>query len=331
MEPRLIHADGSFVELAEVCEFESFSAALSASSDNDSDWELTLPSGAWSRCPILTGHYIYIDGSEWGGPVERVSHVSSEDRVRVSGTCWRGLLRRRVISPPAGQTHYILEESEANAAIASLLREWNHPLFAAVGEDSGIVCSARLRYAPLLDALDDVLGEAGGRLSAVFSGGQVTLRALPSRDMSDEVELSQEYDAKIKTVSSARIYNHILALGRGEMLERQVVELWLLPDGSLTGDRSLLPPGSPVSTLLYDYPAVESPEELERAARRRLLSHAGEQSMEIETAEPVGLELTDTAAVRDTLTGMTALLRVTAQELTVSPSGVSLIHRLEPR
>ena len=327
MEQRLIHADSSLNEMAQVIEFDSFSASITTDRDGKNDWELTMPAGAWKKCPVETGHYIYIDGSEWGGPVERVRHISSEGQIKVSGTCWRGLLDRRVISPAPGNTHYILEETEANGAIARLMDGWRDDLFAVSGEDSGLLCSGSLRYDPLLKYFDDMLGEAGGRLSAVFSGGKVLLSAVLSRDMSDEVELSQEYNARLKTDSSARVCNHIIALGRGEMLDRQVVELWLLPDGTVSSD----PPEEdfPVSTLLYDYSAVESPEELKRSARSALLSHAGRNTMEISMTDRVGLELTDTAAVRDTLTGMTALLRVTGQELTINSSGLTLTHHLE--
>ncbi len=328
MDLCLIHADEHLTELAQISEFDSFSAMLTIDSSKDCDWELTLPEGAWKRCPILPGHYIYIEDSEWGGPVEQLRHISSDGQIRLRGTCWRGLLRRRVIAPEPGQTHLILDAAEGNAAIAALTGTWQSGLFSVSADDSGLICSASLRYVPLQNALDDILGTAGGRLSAVFSGGRVLLSAQPSRDMSDMVELSQEYDARLLTDSGMRIYDHIIALGRGEMLERQVVELWLLPDGTVTDDRTLVNDPDHASTLLYDYPAVESPEELENAARRKLLSYAAESSMEIEMTDNIGLELTDTASVRDTLTGMTAVLRVTARELTVNSSGITLAHHL---
>lgn len=328
MELSLIHADGRLNELEQITDFDSFSASLSVEPDEKCSWELTMPEGAWKRCPVEPGHYIYIDGSEWGGPVEQVRHVSSDAQIRLRGSCWRELLRRRVVVPDAGETHRVLENLEGNAAVSALLGGWQSGLFAVSVEDSGLLCSAALRYTPLLEALDDMLGAAGGRLSAVFSDGRVLLSAVPSRDMSDVVELSQEYDARLLTDSSVRVYDHILALGRGEMLERQVVELWLLPDGTLTDDPALVSDPGDASTLLYDYPAVESPEELRTAARRKLMSYAAQSSMEIEMTDSLGLELTDTAAVRDTLTGMTALLRVNAQELTVNSSGITLAHHL---
>lgn len=327
MDLCLIHADDRLDELAQISDFDSFSAIITTEPDEDCDWELTMPEGAWSRCPVQPGHYVYIDGTEWGGPVEQLRHVSSDGQIRLRGTCWRGLLHRRIIVPDAGETHRILPPAEGNAAISQLLGTWRNDLFTVSEEDSGMLCpEASLRYTPLLEALDDLLGSAGARLSAIFDGGHVVLSALPSRDMSDMVELSQEYDARLRTDSSTPIYNHIIALGRGEMLERQVTELWLLDDGTLTDDPAAAPAGT--STLLYDYPAVESPEDLAKAARRKLLSFAAAGSMEIEMTDNIGLELTDTASVRDTLTGMTAVLKVTARELTVNSSGIILAHHL---
>ena len=50
--------------------------------------------------------------------------------------------------------------------------------------------------------------------------------------------------------------------------------------------------------------------------------------MEIEMSDDIGLELTDRASVRDSLTGMCASLRVISQELAISSSGVMITHYL---
>lgn len=328
MDLCLIHADENFSELCQIIEFESFSARLTLKEDEECDWELIMPTGTWEHCPVNTGHYIYIDNSEWGGQVERVLHISQDGQVKLQGTCWRGMLNRRIICPDAGCTHFELENSEANAAISELLGGWRYGLFSVSQEDSGFICSARLRYRPLLEALNDMLADAGCRLSVVFSDGTALLSAVPVRDMSDQVELSQEYDASLTTDLTARVYNHIIALGSGEMLDRQVVELWLKENGTVTDDPEEGALIESLSTMLYDYSAVESLENLELSARRKLLAQAGGHSMEIAMTDDIGLELTDIASVRDTVTGSSATLRVVSSELTVSSSGVTLTHCL---
>lgn len=329
MELCLIHADASMNELCEVCEFESFSAELSLDVKNN-DWELEMSEGSWSRCPIEAGHYIYVEGTEWGGPVERVRHTAANETVRVSGSCWRGLLERHVVCPLAGQTHAAVS-GEANSVVRSLLGGWRSELFSVSTEQSPVALSGRLRYTPLLEGIYDMLADAGGRLCAVFSDGALSLSVLPERDMSEEIEFSQDYDAQIVSDERMRVYNHILALGRGEMLERDVAELWITADGGVTGDGQSdgVAALERIDTLLYDYPSVESSEELVRAARKKLLAASGESAMEVKLSGiSAELELSDVVSAKDSVTGMSATLRVTAKELSITKSGVSITHTL---
>jgi|GEM_PF-1611516 len=328
MEPKLIHADGNLVEQAEIIEFDSFRADLTLYPDETSCWELALPSAAWKKHPVLTGDHLYIDGSEWGGPVEQVRHVSSEGTVRVSGPCWRQLLDRRIVIPESGETHVVISGAEAHSVISSLMDSWNNELFAVSAFSSGIGCSASIRYEPLLRALNEMLMDSRARLSAVFSGGTVFLQALRTRDLTDTIELSEEYDARLISTVSAQAYNHIIALGSGQMLERQTAQFWLMPDGTVTDSPAASSILAPLSTLLYDYPAVESEEELKNAARRRLLSCAAADGMEIETTSSEELELTDIVSVRDGVTGLHTTMSVLAVGLTVDSGGVRFTHRL---
>ncbi|MBQ4313438.1 MAG: hypothetical protein IJC18_04425, partial [Clostridia bacterium] len=209
----LICADENFRELCEITEFTQFDAVASLDAEEGSnDYMLELPVSAWQSMPIRTGYYIYIEGSEWGGPVERVRHSSTDGTVRIYGTTWRGMLSRHIVCPEAGQTHVSIQSQEANAAVSALLSGWRSELFAVSGEYSAVTCSASIRYRPLLEALYTML-DGVGRLCIAFSGGKAALSVQPVRDRTDEVELSQDYEAKIVSDDRARIYNHIIALG----------------------------------------------------------------------------------------------------------------------
>lgn len=328
MEPRLIHADTQLSELAEIAEFEAFRADVTLFPDETGTWELTLPAPLWQRYGIQVGHFVYIDESEWGGPVERVQHISDQALVKVGGTGWRDLLNRHIVTPESGSTHVVIESLDANRAISRLLNGWNPGLFLVSAEGTGISCSAQLRYVPLRRALDRMLLDARACLRTKFHNGTVVLYAERLRDLSLETELSQEYDARLISEFNAQKYNHILALGSGEMLERQVVQYWMLPDGTLTDNPAAGAALAPLHTLLYDYPSVMELEELRSAARSKLLSSAGQNRLEFEMSSTGELELADIVSVRDTVTGMTDVLSVLATELSISASGARCTHRL---
>lgn len=326
----LIHADENFRELEEIVSFCRFDAQISSDDEEDNDWMIELPESVWKKMPLEKGHYLYIPGTEWGGPAERVCHIGRDSVVRVYGTCWRGLLSRKVICPPAGQTHLVISDTEANDALSSLLGVWGGGLFAVSQSDSGLICSASLRYRTLIESAYMLLGSQGA-MSISFEGGHVTLCCMPVRDLSESVELSQEYNAVLSSESAARKYNHIIALGQGEMLDRTVIELYLLPDGRVTGDPSAegVPSETELSTILYDYSAVESEDELRSAAARKLREAAASDSLELELFDyDNSLRLGDIVSAKDELTGMSSRLTVTGTLLKLTADGITLRHTL---
>ena len=332
MDLELIYADESFREQCLINEFRQFDAVVVQSSEgSDNDWMLELPVQVWQRLNIQTGQYIYIPESEWGGPVERVRYSSGDDSVRLYGTCWRGLLGRRAVCPPKGETHVVFTDCDANDLLRELLGNWQSNIFCVNEGKSGIICSGKVRYDTMLETAYSMLEVSGGRLCVVFSQGTVQLRAEKRRDLRNTTELSQEYESSIITEIKSGEYNHIIALGRGEMLSRSVVELWRLPDGSVTadGDEAIHQIES-ISTLIYDYSAAEDDAALRAGAKRKLLDHAGGSSMEITVNEPMsGLELTDIVSVRDNVTGMTSALQVWEKNLNITADGAVIKHILK--
>lgn len=332
MDLELIYADEGFREQCRINEFRQFDAVIGQSTEaGDNDWMLELPVQVWQKLNVQTGQYIYIPESEWGGPVERVRYSSGDDSVRLYGTCWRGLLARHAVCPPEGETHAVFADCDANDLLRALLGDWQSNVFCVNDGQSGVVCSGKVRYDTLLEAAYSLIEAANGRLCVNFSQGMAQLRAEKRRDRRDEVELSQEYESSIISEIKSDEYNHIIALGRGEMINRTVVERWLLPDGRVTddGEEAARLLGS-ISTLIYDYPAAEDDSKLASDAKRKLLSHAGGSSMEITVNELLSdLELTDIVSVRDNVTGMTSALQVWEKNLNITADGAVIKHILK--
>lgn len=327
----LIHADGSFREKGFVTDFTQYDSEIALSGEGTQcDWMLEMPEEIWKRSPIETGDYLYLDSGEWGGPAERVCRSTGDGAVRIYGVNWRGLLARRVICPPPGETHAQVERKQAHAALRELLGGWMPSVIRVSGEESGIMCSCRVRYRTLIDAAEEMLAAAGARLEIRRNSGGVTLAAGQIRDVSPVIELSSDYRADVVAQTAAARYNHIIALGQGELLERTVVELWCAPDGTVTEEPDDMPAEQSRMSLLYDYSSVDSADELRRAARRKLKEYSSTGKMEIELCGVSDeLELTDIASVRDEVTGLSARMTVTRKNLHIDKSGVTVKHILK--
>lgn len=328
----LIYADENRTEKGIITHFERFDAQVGLSSQSGmNDFELVLNEKIWQELRIRPGYYIYIAESEWGGIVQKLTHSASSGTVTLTGTCWRGLLERCAVCPAEGETHLVVENMEANAMLAALLGDCLAGLFTVSSDASGLVTSGSIRFKSMLEASETLLAGCNGRLAVRFEEGKVSICAQPIVDYSGDYEFSQEYDLSLRSEESTASVNHIIALGRGEMLERQVVQLWLLPDGTITDDSSAenCPTGERLRTLIYDYAQVETESELKEAARKKLREYSGGSAVEITlTALDIEPELGDRAAVRDTLTDLSSVLTVLARRLTIDVDGIRITHTL---
>lgn len=327
----LIIADADFNELGELCCFVKFDAQAGMSIEEaENDFELVLHENIWAESPIQCGYYVYVPGTQWGGRAEKIVHSASDGRVRIYGTCWRGLLERFAVVPPEGETHFVVKNMEANAMLGEMLGDTTFNISVS-SADSGIICSGSIRYKSLLNAAETLLSKQGARLCVSFENGQILISAEPAADYRNEIEFSQEYDSSLVSTRQGSIYNHIIALGQGTMENRDIIELWSLPDGTVTNDPDAegIPSAEDLRTYIYDYSAVESKTALEEAARRKLSLQGEISSLEISIgSSDICLELGDAVSARDILTGMTAELTVAAIRLVIEENSVQITHRL---
>lgn len=321
----LIHADSDLVELQLLTEFDVYEAVSGLGYKYaDNDFELQIPESIWTTEPIENGHRLYQLDSEWGGRVENIEHVGTT--VKCSGPTWRGMIARKIITPPAGQAYKTITAMEANQAIAALLGTSFGNLFTVSTANSGITVSGSFRYANMLGALHSMLQQYGARLDIVFNGTQVELSAQSSVDYMD-VELSQDYDAPLESsVAYGEAYNHVIALGRGELTAREVVELWRLDDGTVTST-----PQANDETdkqFVLDYPNVESVEELASNATAKLLENNPVESIKINLDEiDTDLKLGDVVGGADYVTGLRISKPITQKIFKVDNKGKTINYK----
>jgi len=298
----IIHADSNLIELRLLTEFDQYEAVSGLGYKYaDNDFELQIPESIWTTEPIENGHYLYQLGSEWGGRVENIEHIGTT--VKCSGPTWRGMIARKIISPASGQAYRTITAVDANAAISTLIGTSFGSLFTVSGVSSGITVSGSFRYANMLGGIHSMLQQYGARLEIIFDGTQVALSVVSSVDYTD-VELSQDYDAPLESsVAHGEAYNHVIALGRGELTAREVVELWRLENGTVTSTAQ--PNDATDKQFVLDYPNAESVEELTNNATAKLLENSPVESIKINLDEiDTDLKLGDVVGGADYVTGL---------------------------
>ena len=326
---RWIHADDTLTEIRDLISIDEADIQVDIKSKAtliDNTWSMTLSEKVWAESPIVEGHYIYAPGTEWGGPVTAIKHATDSKKVTVQGATWRGLLYQRRIYPPAGEGYRVYTNVDANELIRSIIGESFGDLITVTDEDAGVNVSAQFRYQAYATGLQTVLADAGMRLNVVFDNTipAVVLSAQPI-DTLDDIEISQDYGINFTSeIGNVELANHCLALGSGELEDRQVLEVYRVGDRYYTMRPTSLAVKD-LRTVLLDYGSAESTDELLKSAIERLESTAPKQSITISEL-PTGVEMNlgDQLNVRDRLTGLEALSEVTEKILTIKQGSIKI-------
>lgn len=333
----LIHADAAFRELG-VVDYIQFDGMVSREPElEDNDWEIEIPAGDFARYGFQTGDYLYFPHTEWGGCVEKLVHVSSRGVIKIGGVTWRGMLIRKVISPPAGKSHLEFTSASLGDIISALVEPFEG-LF-AVGESQGgaekLICDKKkFRYQNVLEGITNMLEDYGCRLELVLDpdSRNVILYVQRIADHSEDIEFSGDYDLSYTSTRAEAQFNHVIALGQGEQENRTVRHLWLLPDGSVTDDANAegVAVGFAERVVVYDYPNCEDEDELVSGAKKRLLKYGAQNEIEFNfDSFDIDLPLSDKVGIRDRITQMEGVKSITEKLLTVSADGVSLRYSVE--
>lgn len=202
------------------------------------------------------GSWIYENGTEYGGMIDDVITTSALDYVELSADTCRGKLDKRVVEPPIGQTHLIMS-GDIHDIMRNLVDNQFGGLISVVPNKLGVTLNNYKfdRYDTLLNGLNKMLKSASYKLVA---------RAVRTNDTHVHFELSAEpiidYSMQADTEDNSfnfvfednrSGYNHIIGLGGGEGLEREVVHFYIGADGEVTEQKYFT--GFDENIYVYDY------------------------------------------------------------------------------
>lgn len=247
MEPVLIYTNASFDDIGAI---QSFSMDLAFGAD-EQDFEIEF-----TRPTLTGGELLYIDGTEYGGIVDSVTHSTETDSVIYAGRTWHGMLAGKIVKPPANANYYTLS-GDANTCIASLLTKVGlTDVLTARSSSAGISINYQFdRFCNAYDGLLKMLASANAVLRIERHDGITELWAEPRTTITDEAD-SDLMDFAI--TDSHRVPNHLVCAGEGELQERVVVDLYADSSGNVSQTQTLT--GVNEIAVLYNYNNADTTE-----------------------------------------------------------------------
>lgn len=298
----------------------------------DNDFELSVPYSAWDGSCTF-GKRIYVPNTEYGGIIRETESITGDREIYARGYTWRGMLQKKILRPESGQD-YLTASGELNTIIKSLVEETLPGLFYAETEDTGKGVSGYQfdRYCTLLDGLEDMLASVGYKLRIQYiqteTSGYVRVGAVPAEDYSDSIEISQDGRLNFTSRDYRRGVNHLVCLGKGDLKDRIVVDLYAQPDGSVTETPYYT--GIEEIAEVYDSNNSEKDDLVDGGTKRlqdlmdyqKLTANASE-------SEDIDIDIGDTISGRDYITGIYIKKPVTHKILRIKNQRISVEYGVE--
>lgn len=325
---QLILADQNLKDIAPVMDVE-----IDIAIGEENDYEIKIPRDEW-RSEYTFGNVFYVKDTEYGGIIGEVDTSTAEDTISLLGRTWRGMLDKKIIRPPTGQD-YKKASGELNAVLGELITEQFDDYFVVSQDDTGVSLTNYQfdRYCTLLSGINKMLKSVGYRLKIRYvqqergQPGYVELSAVPVVDYSEQIELSQDSQLNFEFKNCRNGVNHLICLGKGELQDRQVIDLYVQEDGSIGSE----PYYTGVQEIAATYEDTSSEtDELEEKGREKLLELMNNTSfsMDVESLN-MDVEIGDIIGGRDYLTGLYAKKPIVKKIYRVEDGESSLEYGIE--
>lgn len=302
------------VDICEIKKYSKFDSVIG----NDNTFQLVLPDTDYIGA--VKGDIIDVAGTEFGGIIKKIAHNSG--KVTITGTTWRGLLSQHIVPASVGTL-----TGDALSVLRTIITDWlnsDGPIKVA-GGDCGInLQSVKTKNKTILQITDEYFLAAGLRFAIQYDGSNVILNAEPVSDLSNEIELSQDYTAQLFTsVSDLKFYNHCIAVGDGVQ-----AEAWRLDDGTITTDKSKAIKGLKCVDVLVESEKEDDVNKLKDKAVEKLKDGKSVTTVEMDISSHGALELGDIVSAYDDITGISCTTTVSNIELKIEKGQIELNYEV---
>lgn len=320
-----IYTDANYNELGYLTHFDA-DIEIGKYDVSKNDFELTL--SLEDRDPLFTiGSLFYKENTEIGGVIQQLKINTSDNTITMIGVTFRGLLEKEYIQPSNGNA-YLYLNAEANKCIDALIGDRFGDLYTV--DDLGasdINVKYDVRDINLLQALEKSLGASNARLCIKHQiDGRVHLFAEKINDLSDTLQYDNDYQISMIVKTKSKPYNHILCLGKGELLNRLRVNLYLQSDGSWSESNETYK-GLSRKTYKHEDVNVEDRAELIKNATEKVAETNESDTLET-SFDADNAELFDIVGAKENITGISFKEPITQKIIKISDDDVEISYKV---
>lgn len=292
-------------------------------------FENTIGIESWDAEWYAYGNRMYIPDTEYGGLIEDINPTTANKLVYIRGMTWRGLLDKKIIEPREGEVNYTVS-GDLNDIIRELIGDRYGTLFYVPMQAAGLsVTGWKIdRYVSVYRGIQKLLEANGMRLNIRYSQEEkaVELKAVPIKDYSEQIEVSQDSNVDFDIRDCRTGINHLICGGQGEGIERVIVNLYVQKDGSI--GRKPYYTGLAERTQFYDYSSAASEEVLITEGTKQLESLRNYKKFGM-SINNMDLELGDIVGGREYITGTELQAPVVRKILSITGGEISLEYKLK--
>lgn len=297
---------------------------------NTNDFEISIELCDWNE-KIKVGCRVYSPKSEIGGIIGGIKTDTASDTITLTGYTWRGLLKKKIISPPKNEA-YKKVSGDLNDILSEIVDNNFNDVIVAKQSKSGISITYQFdRYTDMLSGLSKMLLQKNYKLKIEYvqkeSGmaGFVEVSAVPVFDYSKNIELSQDSRVDFISEQVSNACNHLIALGKGELTDREVIHLYADRNGVISSKQSFF--GIDEVCEIYENTSSEN---LKEDALKEFSNRIAKSTFKMDIASlGLDVDIGDIVGGRDYITGISAKKPLFEKIITTENGLTSVQYNLE--
>lgn len=270
------------------------------------------------------GAFVYMEGTEYGGIVDAKQVRTNSESITYMGRTWHGVMNSKIIEPDPGENYFTVS-GDANQILALLIvRMGLSELFTAKKEAAGvdIVKYQFHRYCKGYDGIAAMLSDNGAKLKIAWQNQTVELSAVP---IDDYTQNPIDGDTTTLTVEQhKKKVNHLVCLGKGELVEREVIHLYVDQNGNI-GDTQYYT-GVDEVTEKYENSNTEDLRS-DGVTRFKELLDNDKAEITLPESDVLTYDIGDIVAASDIQTGVAATASVTQKIVRINNGAISTEYK----